>query len=150
MYKYFIKNTQNRVHFLYAKCVFRCFWGEIWLADVLDRFYWIHLLGLFRWARSAISDVLEAIVPLDLISDSTKTDTARPDFPFALIWRSERRTEREFNMNLKHKNVMNSRLQDKAFSQTSIFQISVSSRLLIKENQPADNMRWKAESKENK
>ncbi len=42
------------------------------------------------------------------------------------------------------------RLQDKAFSQTSIFLISVSSRLLIKENQPADNMRWKAESKENK
>ncbi len=42
------------------------------------------------------------------------------------------------------------RLQDKAFSQTSIFQISVSSRLLIKENQPADNIRWKAKSKENK
>ncbi len=37
-----------------------------------------------------------------------KIETARPDFPFDLIWRSERRTEREFNTNLKHKNVMNS------------------------------------------
>lgn len=35
-----------------------------------------------------------------------------------------------------------------AFIQTSIFLVSVSSRPLIKENQPADNVLWKAESKE--